>query len=145
MTNTIRISTCPKCSKEFTCEIRRCKTLEDMQDRPMAVKETLSSTNAVLLPSVYKALATLVTMPQPCVNDYSGEVCQHHEKAKYLNNYLCSTMNTERLLVLVLLHCYKTRQINVERVTDIFGGKKKRKLAILFHGICQKLDPCNAN
>ena len=116
---------------DFLCEIRRWKTrwsLEELQDRPTELTETLRSTNAELYPSVYKALVILATMP---VSTATAE--RSFSIMRRLKNYLRSTMTTERLSGLALLHCYRTRQINVERVIDIFAGKKKRKLAILFH------------
>ena len=49
-----------------------------------------------------------------------------------VKTYVRSTMLTERLSSLALLHCYKHCEIDIEKVIDSFAVKKKRRLGFLF-------------
>ena len=49
-----------------------------------------------------------------------------------VKTYLRSTMSTQRMSGLGLLNIYREREINAERVVDVFARRKERRLALLF-------------
>ena len=49
-----------------------------------------------------------------------------------LQNYLCSTMATEHMSRMVLMHVHKDTELDAERITHQFSRQKNRRLAILF-------------
>ncbi|KAI0224420.1 hypothetical protein LSAT2_024584, partial [Lamellibrachia satsuma] len=48
-----------------------------------------------------------------------------------LKNYLRSTMTSERLSGLALMHVHKNKQLNVERIIHQFSRQKNRRLALI--------------
>ena len=49
-----------------------------------------------------------------------------------LENYLCSTITTERMSGLALMHVQKDTEMDAERIIHQFSHKKDRRTALLF-------------
>ena len=115
--------------EEFEAEIRRWKARCQMNiDAPLStIADTLSDTNADLYPNVCTCLHILLSMP---VSTATAE--RSFSAMRRLKTYLRSTMSTERMSGLGLLHIHREREINAERVVDKFARRKERRLALLF-------------
>ena len=118
--------------EEFEAEIRRWKARCQFNiDAPLStIADTLSDTNADLYPNVCTCLHILLSMP---VSTATAE--RSFSAMRRLKTYLRqvrSTMSTERMSGLGLLHIHREREINAERVVDKFARRKERRLALLF-------------
>ena len=49
-----------------------------------------------------------------------------------LENYLCSTITTERMSGLALMHVHKDIDMDAERIIHQFSHKKDRRIALLY-------------
>ncbi|VDI06908.1 Hypothetical predicted protein [Mytilus galloprovincialis] len=95
--------------------------------KPSTLSETLPVTNCDLYPNIYICLLILVTMPvTTATSEMSFSVMRR------VKTYVRSTMHTERLSSLSILHAYKHWEIDTEKVIDTFAVKKKRRLGFLF-------------
>jgi len=94
---------------------------------PSAISETLAVINCELYPNIYVCLLVLVTMP---VTTATAE--RSFSVMRRVKTYVRSTMLTERLSALAVLHAYKHWHIDVEKVIDVFAVKKTRRLGFLF-------------
>ena len=99
--------------EEFEAEIRRWKARCQLNiDAPLStIADTLSDTNADLYPNVCTCLHILLSMP---VSTATAE--RSFSAMRRLKTYLRSTMSTENMSGLGLLH--REREINAERVVD---------------------------
>ena len=115
--------------EEFEAEIRRWKARCQLNiDAPLStIGDTLLDTNADLYPYVCTCLHILLSMP---VSTATAE--RSFSAMRRLKTYLRSTMSTERMSGLGLLHIHREREINTERVVDKFARRKERRLALLF-------------
>ena len=115
--------------EEFEAEIRRWKARCQLNiDAPLStIADTLLDTNADLYPNVYTCLHKLLSMP---VSTATAE--RSFSAMRRLKTYLRSTMSTERMSGLGLLHIHREREINAGRVVDKFARRKERRLALLF-------------
>ncbi|CAG2239243.1 unnamed protein product [Mytilus edulis] len=95
--------------------------------KPSTLSETLPVTNSDLYPNIYICLLILVTMP---VTTATAE--RSFSVMRRVKTYVRSTMHTERLSGLSILHAYKHWEIDTEKVIDTFAVKKKRRLGFLF-------------
>lgn len=77
---------------------------------PGTLVDTLKATNSQLYPNIYVCLAILVTMP---VATATAE--RSFSVMRRVKTYLRSTMKTERLSSLALMHAYKDVDIDVQR------------------------------
>ena len=50
----------------------------------------------------------------------------------HLKNYLRSTMTTERMLGLALMHVHKDTEMDAEPIIHQFSRQKNRRLALIF-------------
>lgn len=110
--------------EEFKTETVRWKVRWSMTDiRPSRLQDTLNQTNKDLYPCIYTILGVLLTMPPTsasCERSFSG--------MKRIKNYLRSTMRSDRLSSLALIHIHKDMDIDIERVINVFASVKCRKL-----------------
>ena len=115
--------------EEFEAEIRRWKARCQLNiDAPLStIADTLLDTSADLYPNVCTCLHILLSMP---VSTATAE--RSFSAMRRLKTYLRSTMSTERMSGLGLLHIHREREINAERVVDKFARRKERRLALLF-------------
>ena len=64
-----------------------------------------------------------------------AEKQRHRDNVNYmphLKNYLRSTMTTERMSGLALMHVHKDTELDAERIIHQFSRQKNRRLALLF-------------
>ncbi|CAG2203332.1 unnamed protein product [Mytilus edulis] len=78
--------------------------------KPSTLSETLPVTNSDLYPNIYICLLILVTMP---VTTATGE--RSFSVMRRVKTYVRSTMHTERLSSLSILHAYKHWEIDIEK------------------------------
>ena len=62
-----------------------------------------------------------------CIDSHSRTVCQRNAASHYLG----STMTTESISGLVLMHVHKDTELDAERIIHQFG-RQNRHLALLF-------------
>lgn len=115
--------------EEFDGELRRWKARCHLNAQaPLStIADTLTNANAELYPNVCTCLHVLLSMP---VSTATAE--RSFSSMRRLKTYLRSTMTTERMSGLGLLHIHREREINTERVVDTFARRKERRLALLF-------------
>lgn len=113
----------------FHTEVGRWKTRWSIaiNPRPGTLGETIKATSPHLYPNIYVCLAVLVTMP---VATATAE--RSFSVMRRVKTYLRSTMTTERLSSLALMHAYKDVTIDVQQVINVFADRKQRRLAFLF-------------
>ncbi|XP_033739147.1 52 kDa repressor of the inhibitor of the protein kinase-like [Pecten maximus] len=113
----------------FHIEVTRWKSRWAIvtNQKPGTLVETLKSTNQMLYPNVYVCLAILATMP---VATATAE--RSFSVMRRVKTYLRSTMTTDRLSSLALMHAYKHTEIDVQQVINVFADRKSRRLAFLF-------------
>ena len=103
--------------RDFEVEIVRLKTRWAMAaDKPATIGEAIKNINRHLSPNIFTCLAILATMP---VSTATAE--RSFSVMRRVKTYLRSTMTTERLLSLALLHAYKDVDVNVNTVIDEFA------------------------
>ena len=90
---------------------------------PGTAQETLQVIDGTIFPSISRILKLVCTLPVTTCE------CERTISAlRHLKNYMRSSMGTERLNGLALLHIHYAMDI---KVIDIFGRKHPRRLAIL--------------
>ncbi|MCG7879675.1 MAG: hAT family dimerization domain-containing protein [Candidatus Thiodiazotropha endolucinida] len=94
---------------------------------PATLGDALKAINQQLYPNVYTCLVVLITM---LVATATAE--RSFSVMRRVKTYLRSTMTTERLSSLALLHAYKDVDIDVQQVINEFADRKDRRLAFLF-------------
>ena len=99
----------------------------DPEDKPTTLHHTLCSTNRELHPNVTAILTIIVTMP---VSTATPE--RSFSTMRRVKTYMRSTMRAERLSGLALLHAYRDRTIDTDKVVQEFCAKKLRRLAFEF-------------
>ena len=93
----------------------------------MTLTETLEHTNPDLYPNMVTIITILVTMPlSTTIPERSFSTMRR------VKTYLRSTMKTERIAALALMHAYRGIPIDVEAVIREFCAKKNRRLAFEF-------------
>ena len=93
----------------------------------MTLTETLQHTNPNLYSNVVTIITIVVTMP---VSTATPE--RSFSTMRRVKTYLRSTMKTERIAALALMHAYRGIPIDVEALIREFCAKKKRRLAFEF-------------
>ena len=89
--------------------------------------QTLQHANPDLYPNVVTIITILLTMP---VSTATPE--RSFSTMRRVKTYLRSTMKTERLSALALMHAYRDMPIDVEALIREFCAKKNRRLAFEF-------------
>ena len=90
------------------------------RERPQTVASALKKCDASMYPNLFVLLQIAATIPvTPCECERSGSVLRR------LNRYLRSSMGQPRLSGLALMHILREKNINVERVIDIFASKPR--------------------
>ena len=93
----------------------------------MTLTETLEHTNPDLYPNMVTIITILVTMPlSTTIPERSFSTMRR------VKTYLRSTMKTERIAALALMHAYRGIPIDAEAVIREFCAKKNRRLAFEF-------------
>ena len=116
--------------KDFDNEILRWQTKwsHSTDEKPVTLTETLQHANPDLYPNMVTIIITiLLTMP---VSTATPE--RSFSTMRRVKTNLHSTMKTERLSALALMHAYRDMPIDVEAVIREFCAKKKRRLAFEF-------------
>ncbi|XP_060585819.1 uncharacterized protein LOC132741624 [Ruditapes philippinarum] len=110
--------------ESFNNEVARWKVRWNIaENRPVRLQETLQKTNKDLYPCIYNILAVLLTMPPTSAS------CERSFSAmKRIKNYLRSTMRTERMSSLAILHIHKDMDVDISKIINTFASKKGRKL-----------------
>ena len=93
-------------------------------EKPNNLENTLSCTSEDLYSNVATVLTILLTMP---VSTTTPE--RSFSTMRRVKTYVRSTMLTERLSYLALMHAYKEMPIDPERVISDFCASKPRRLA----------------
>ena len=89
--------------------------------------DTIQEINPDLYPNMYTAVVMLVVMSE------STTTTERFVSAmRRLNIYLGSTMTTESISGLVLMHYGKDTELDEERIINQFSRQKNRRLFILF-------------
>lgn len=108
----------------FKSEIARWRVKWSITDiRASRLHDTLQQTCKDLYPCICTIIGVLLTMPPTsatCERSFSG--------MKRIKNYLRTTMTSDRLSSLALIHVHKDMNINVDRVINVFASEKCRKL-----------------
>ena len=114
--------------EEFARWKRRWKdTGED--ERPSTIAKALKICDSSMYPNLHTLLRICATVPvTSCECERSGSVL------KRLNSYLRASMGQQRLSGLAFLHINYDKDIDIDRVIDIFSTKKER--ALEFKNIC---------
>ena len=89
--------------------------------------ETLQHANPDLNPTVVTIITILLTMPMSTASPERS-----FSTMRRVKTYLRSTMKTERLAALALMHAYRDIPIDVEALIREFCAKKNRRLAFEF-------------
>ena len=116
--------------RDFDNEILRWKTKwsHSSDEKPVThLTETLQHANRELYPNVVTIITIFLTMPlstAPPERSFSTK--------RRVKTYLRSTVKTERLAALALMHACKDIPIDVEAVIREFCAKKNRRLAFEF-------------
>ncbi|XP_052799033.1 zinc finger MYM-type protein 1-like [Mya arenaria] len=116
----------PQGNQSFHNEVRRWKArwqLMDENDKPSTLGETVASTNPDLYKGVYTVLTILLTMPAS-----SATAERSFSVMRRVKTYLRSTMRTERMTGLALMHVYRDVNIDIDQVVSKFAGSKSRRL-----------------
>ena len=90
----------------------------------MTLTETLQQANPDLYPNVVTIITTLLIMPVSTANPERS-----FSTVRIVKTFLSSTMKTDRLAALALMHAYRDIPIDVEAVIREFCAKKNRRLA----------------
>lgn len=95
----------------------------DENDKPSKLGETVASINPDLYPGIYTVLTILLTMPAS-----SATAERSFSVMRRVKSYLRSTMRTERMTGLALMHVYRDVNIDIDQVVMKFAGSKSRRL-----------------
>ena len=110
--------------ESFRREVARWRVRWSLEEtKPSDLSATLKDTNKTLYPDIFICLVVLITMP---VSTASAE--RQFSIMRRVKNYMRSTMSTERMSGLAVLHSYRHMDIDIENVIIQFAGKKDRKL-----------------
>ncbi|XP_055999533.1 uncharacterized protein LOC130047879 [Ostrea edulis] len=115
----------------FHTEIKRWIarwSLEDPGNLPSTLQSTLHGINPNLYPNIFNVLSVLISMP---VSTASAE--RSFSVMRRVKSYLRSTMTTERLSGLAMLHAHKDMGVDTEAVVRDFAQGKSRRLVFLFN------------
>ncbi|XP_062595649.1 52 kDa repressor of the inhibitor of the protein kinase-like [Saccostrea cucullata] len=115
----------------FHTEVKRWITrwsLEDEENMPSSLQDTLHSVNPDLYPNIFTVLSVLISMP---VSTASAE--RSFSVMRRVKSYMRSTMSTERLSALAMLHAHKDMPVDYEAVVKEFAQGKSRRLVFLFN------------
>lgn len=115
----------------FQSEVSRWKIRWSLDDgseseKPVDLKSTVDSTNKDLYPNIFTCLVILLTMP---VSTASAE--RAFSVMRRVKTYLRSTMTSQRMSGLAMLHSYKNVHIDIDKIINEFVGKSNRKLDFL--------------
>ena len=116
--------------KDFDNEILRWQTKwsHSTEEKPVALTETLQHANPDLYPNVVTIIITIVlTMPVS-----TATPARSFSTMRRVKTYLRSTMKTERLSALALMHANRDMPIDVEALIREFCANKNRQLAFEF-------------
>ena len=115
--------------KDFDNEILRWQTKRShsTEEKPVALTETLQHANPDLYPNVVTIITILLTMPVSTATRKRS-----FSTMRRVKTYLLSTMKTERLSALALMHAYRDMPIDVEALIREFCANKNRRLAFEF-------------
>ena len=106
----------------------RTKWSHSIDEKPVThLTETLQHANPDLYPNVVTIITILLTMP---VSTTTPE--RSFRMMRTVKTYLRSTMKTELLAALALMHVYRDIPIDVEALIRRFCVKKKGRLAVEF-------------
>jgi hypothetical protein len=108
----------------FSNEVTRWRVRWNIaENKPLRLQVTLKQTSKDLYPCIYSILSVLLTMPP------TSATCERSFSAmKRIKNYLRSTMNTERLSSLAMLHIHKDMDVSIDGVINTFASRKCRNL-----------------
>ena len=111
----------------FRNEVSRWKVRWELEGtKPSNLTDTLKATNKTLYPDIFTCLVVLITMP---VSTATAE--RQFSIMRRLKNYMRSTMLTERMSGLALLHAYRHMEIDIDIIINEFAASKGRKLDLL--------------
>ncbi|KAJ8297606.1 hypothetical protein KUTeg_024137 [Tegillarca granosa] len=115
----------------FQSEVSRWKIRWSLDDgseseKPVDLKSTVDSTNKDLYPNIFTCLVILLTMP---VSTASAE--RAFRVMRRVKTYFRSTMTSQRMSGLAMLHSYKNVHIDIDKIINEFVGKSNRKLGFL--------------
>ena len=100
---------------------------EHRPETPSTLQGALKLASSDLYPSVRTCLAILTVMPvSTATAEKSFSIMQR------VKIYLRSTMVTERLSGLGVLNLYREKELDPDRIVDIFANNQNRRLALLF-------------
>lgn len=100
-------------------------TLLAPEERSSNIVDTLSQTDKMLYPNIFKILQILGTMPPT-----TSTAERSFSAMKRLKTYLRSTMSDDRLSSLALLYINHDIKIDRDMVIDRFTGMKNRKMML---------------
>ena len=100
---------------------------DECRERPDAFDDTILEINPGLYPNMYTAVVILLVMS---VSTATAE--RSFSAMPHLKNYLRSTMTTERMSGLALMHVHKDTVLEAECIIHQFTRQKNRRLALLF-------------
>ncbi|XP_052809394.1 zinc finger MYM-type protein 1-like [Mya arenaria] len=109
----------PQGNQSFHNEVRRWKArwqLMDENDKPSTLGETVASTNPDLYKGVYTVLTILLTMPAS-----SATAERSFSVMRRVKTYLRSTMRTERMTGLALMHVYRDVNIDIDQKSPVWS------------------------
>ena len=89
--------------------------------KPSTLLETLTATNGDIYPNIYTCLLILITMP--ATTSTAERSFSEISITRRVKTDVRSTMLTERLSSLAVLHCYKQWEIDINKVIDSFAVK----------------------
>lgn len=113
--------------EELEREISRWKTRWTMSEtKPKTLHETLVNTNKDLYPNISVIISILLTMPAS-----TATAERSFSAMNRIKTYLRTTMRTDRLSALALLHIYRDVPIDRQNVITKFASLKGRKLDFL--------------
>lgn len=114
--------------QQFYHEINRWKARWTLTaEKPNSISGIIAVTNTDLYPGVKACLLVLLSMP---VSTATAE--RSFSMMRRIKTYLRSTMTTDRMSGLGLLNIYQETEINLDRVADVFAGRKPHPMALLF-------------
>lgn len=92
-----------------------------------SLSESVSLANEDLYPNVRACLCVLTAMP---VATATAE--RSFSTMRRVKTYLRSTMSTKRLSGLGLLNIYREKELDSEKIVDIFARRRERRMALIF-------------
>ncbi|XP_052799078.1 uncharacterized protein LOC128230674 [Mya arenaria] len=108
----------------FGNEVARWRVQWNIEESRLPwLQDTLRQTSKDLYPCIYGILGVLLTMPPT-----SASFERSFSAMKRIKNYLRSTMSTDRMSSLALLHIHKDTDVDINNVINTFASRKCRKL-----------------